>query len=545
MSRREDASTSTSTDILDASGRWRRIDLQLLDAHGCVLAEDVVAARRRCRRSTTRAMDGYAVRAADVAGASRATPGRRCRSSATSRPGSRRRYARRSPGTAVRIMTGAPVPRGRRRRRAGRVDRRRRWPQVRDHRGARRPAQHVRRRRRGRRARATCVLRGRHACSGPAQLGLLAAVGRDRGRGAPAPARRRALHRHRAGRARARRSAPARSTTSTRYVLTAAAREAGAHRLPGRHRRRTTRARCCDALEDQLIRADLVRHQRRRQRGRLRRGQGGAVAARHGRVRARSRCSPACRRASAPSARTATPIFTLPGNPVCVVRLVRGVRAPGDPPDARRRAAAPRPTVARRAAPTALSSPAGHAAVRPRLARRRATGATSSRPVGGQGSHLVGDLAQANALIVVPEDVTEVAGRRAGRRCWCWSGDCHEPRREPRLTHVDEPRRRADGRRRPARTSRRARRRAAGRVLVSAEVVGAAARRRRAQGRRARRRPDRRHHGAPSAPPTWSRCATRSRSTASTVDLAVDRRRASRSPRPCAPPTAPASRWRR
>ena len=30
------------------------------------------------------------------------------------------------------------------------------------------------------------------------------------------------------------------------------------------------------------------------------------------------------------------------------------------------------------------------------------------RPVGGAGSHLVGDLAHANALIVVPEDVTEV-----------------------------------------------------------------------------------------------------------------------------------------
>ncbi len=30
------------------------------------------------------------------------------------------------------------------------------------------------------------------------------------------------------------------------------------------------------------------------------------------------------------------------------------------------------------------------------------------RPVGGSGSHLVGGLAHANALVVVPEDVTEV-----------------------------------------------------------------------------------------------------------------------------------------
>jgi molybdopterin molybdotransferase len=30
-------------------------------------------------------------------------------------------------------------------------------------------------------------------------------------------------------------------------------------------------------------------------------------------------------------------------------------------------------------------------------------------PVGGHGSHLVGDLAEANALVVVPEDVISVA----------------------------------------------------------------------------------------------------------------------------------------
>jgi molybdopterin molybdotransferase len=29
-------------------------------------------------------------------------------------------------------------------------------------------------------------------------------------------------------------------------------------------------------------------------------------------------------------------------------------------------------------------------------------------PVGGHGSHLMGDLSEANALIVVPEDVTSV-----------------------------------------------------------------------------------------------------------------------------------------
>ena len=36
-------------------------------------------------------------------------------------------------------------------------------------------------------------------------------------------------------------------------------------------------------------------------------------------------------------------------------------------------------------------------------------------PVGGPGSHLVGDLASADALVVVPEDVTELpAGAEVG-----------------------------------------------------------------------------------------------------------------------------------
>jgi molybdopterin molybdotransferase len=37
------------------------------------------------------------------------------------------------------------------------------------------------------------------------------------------------------------------------------------------------------------------------------------------------------------------------------------------------------------------------------------TTVTEVQPVGGSGSHLVGDLAAADALIVVPEDVTAVA----------------------------------------------------------------------------------------------------------------------------------------
>jgi len=45
----------------------------------------------------------------------------------------------------------------------------------------------------------------------------------------------------------------------------------------------------------------------------------------------------------------------------------------------------------------------------------RADGVGTVRPVGGQGSHLVGDLTGSNCLIVVPEETTHVPpGARVG-----------------------------------------------------------------------------------------------------------------------------------
>jgi molybdopterin molybdotransferase len=99
------------------------------------------------------------------------------------------------------------------------------------------------------------------------------------------------------------------------------------------------------------------------------------------------------------------PIFTLPGNPVSAyisfqvfvlpaLRKLMGKR----PYDV--------PTIAARLT-RAFSSPAG------RRQYRRGEVGTDDRGtyvdlVGGAGSHLVGDLASANCLIVVPEDVTSV-----------------------------------------------------------------------------------------------------------------------------------------
>ena len=74
------------------------------------------------------AMDGYAVRAADVAGATEDVPWS-LPWRGTSRPAARTSPSL-EPGTAHRIMTGAPLPAGCRRHRAGRAHRRRHRPRA-------------------------------------------------------------------------------------------------------------------------------------------------------------------------------------------------------------------------------------------------------------------------------------------------------------------------------------------------------------------------------------------------------------------------------
>ena len=81
----------------------------LLDALGRVLADDIVA-DADIPPFRNSAMDGYAVRAADLPGARRTAPVR-LRVVAEGPAG----YAPRgtvTPGTAIRIMTGAPLPPG-------------------------------------------------------------------------------------------------------------------------------------------------------------------------------------------------------------------------------------------------------------------------------------------------------------------------------------------------------------------------------------------------------------------------------------------------
>ena len=160
-----------------------------------------------------------------------------------------------------------------------------------------------------------------------------------------------------------------------------------------------------DALSDQLVRADLVVTSGGVSQGDYDVVKEALPAARHRVVRrgrdAAGQAAGLRRRRRGPD-----PDLHAAGQPGLVVHLLRDVRAARDPqddgPDAVLPAehagpAHPRPLVARRAA-----------AVRARHLRGRPRRPDVS-PVGGHGSHLIGDLAASNALIVVPEDVTSVA----------------------------------------------------------------------------------------------------------------------------------------
>jgi len=109
-----------------------------------------------------------------------------------------------------------------------------------------------------------------------------------------------------------------------------------------------------------------------------------------------------------------TPIFTLPGNPVSsmvsfelfvvpVLRRLMGAE-PGSRPAVRARAA------------VGWSSPAGKRQFVRAVLEDPGEGVLRVRPLGGQGSHLVADLATASCLAVVPEDVVAVG---AGEELEC------------------------------------------------------------------------------------------------------------------------------
>ena len=387
-------------DILDAVEVLAPLDVTLLDAHGCVLAEDISAAHPLPPFDNS-AMDGYATRSVDIAGATEHTPvtlpvvGDIAAGSATP-------YTV-QPGLCVRIMTGAPMPPG-----AdtvvpvewtdggiAHVSIRRAAP----------PGAHVRHAGEDVAAGTTVLQVGAHL--GAPQVGLLAAVGRERALVRPRPrvvvlsTGTELLD-------------PGQPLTTGKIpdanssLLTAAAQEAGAiaYRVGIVPDDPTV---LIDTLEDQLIRADLVITS-----GGVSVGAYDVVKEALGRIGEvrfdRVAMQPGMPQGFGLIGPERTPFFGLPGNPVSAyVSFEVFVR-----PALRRLLGVEplhRPTVRARVTEPLTSPPGKRTFARAWLSVDK--GEYVVAPVGGSGSHLIASLAGANSFVVVPEDVTDVAAGSA------------------------------------------------------------------------------------------------------------------------------------
>ena len=381
--------------VLAGIGSIDPIELTLLDAQGLLLAENVVTAVALPGFDNS-AMDGYAVRAIDTRDASGDHPAvlpvvGDVAAGATSRSGM-------GPGLAMRIMTGAPIPAG-----ADAV-----IPLEDTDRGVARVALHraVRTgecvRRAGEDLASGAAALGAGAALGPQQIALLAAIGRDRVIVRPRP---RVLvvstgselievgHKPAFGEV----------TDSNSYLLTAAARDAGADArrvgiVPDDH------AKLLDTLESMLLRADIIITT------------GGVSMGAYDVVKeALSELGTVefTRVAMQPGKPQGfghlgnrIPIFCLPGNPVSALVSFEAFVRPGIRKLLGKRNLH-RATV-QAVALERMDSPAGVRQYRRGVLHREATGGYSVSLVGGPGSHLIASMAASNCLIQIDEEVTEV-----------------------------------------------------------------------------------------------------------------------------------------
>ncbi|MFJ5632581.1 gephyrin-like molybdotransferase Glp [Streptomyces goshikiensis] len=426
-------------DVLAAIRPLEPIELQLLDAQGCVLVEDVTVPVALPPFDNS-SMDGYAVRVADVQGASEEFPAVLTVIGDVAAGSGELPTV--GPGQSARIMTGAPLPPGAEA--VVPVE----WTdggtgggaasgmtpasaapegaagEVRVHRAAEARA-HVR-------ARGSDVQAGDLALAagtvlGPPQIALLAAIGRGTVRVRPRP-RVVVLS---TGSELVQPGEPLAAGTiydSNSFALAAAARDAGAiaYRVGAvSDDADTLRA----TIEDQLIRADLlvttggvsvgaydvVKEALTSVGGSGGSGgsgvsggsggsgeedvQGGGVDFR------KLAMQPGKPQGFGSIGPDHTPLLALPGNPVSSYvsfeLFVRpAIRALMGLPDVNR------PSVrAELKADKALGSPAGR---RQFLRGKYDAGSGTVSPVGGSGSHLIAALAHADSLMVVPEDVTSV-----------------------------------------------------------------------------------------------------------------------------------------
>ena len=372
------------------------LDLGLMDAHGCVLTEDVVADVALPGFDNS-SQDGYAVRRDDVLGASESTPVvLPVTGDVAAGPASPLRV---QPGVCVRIMTGAMMPAG-----ADAVVPLE-WTDggISSVRITRVPDSGAYVRRVGEDVAAGETVLTAGTLLGAAQIGIAAAVGRARLTVRPRP---RVVvvstgsELVEAGQP----LSPGRIADSNSPALTAAAFEAGAiaYRVgivPDDPRT------LASTLEDQLVRADVLVTS------------GGVsvgaydvvkeVLSRLGTVQFdKVAMQPGMPQGFGTIGPDATPVFGLPGNPVsALVSFEAFVR----PALRKMLGATPleRPRV-RAVASTVLRAPAGKAAfLRVLLEVRK--GAYIVTPVSGAGSHLLAGMARANALAIVPVGVQEIA----------------------------------------------------------------------------------------------------------------------------------------
>ncbi|MEV0800608.1 gephyrin-like molybdotransferase Glp [Kribbella sp. NPDC050281] len=373
-------------------------DQPLMEALGLVLCEDVVSGVSLPGFDNS-AMDGYAVQAADLAGASQDKP--------ITLPVVGEIRAGRSepivvtPGTCVRIMTGAPMPRG-----ADSV------VQVEwtdggtvNVRIVQQPSLGMSVRRAGEDVRVGEQVLERDTVLGPRQIAVLAAVGRARVKARPRP-RVVVVSTGAELKEPGSRLGEGQIYDSNSYTLAAAARDAGAvvYRVgivdddP---------KKIMDTLSDQLVRADLVITT------------GGVSMGAYDIVKEilsktgtvdfpQVAMQPGKPQGFGVLGEDEVPIFTLPGNPVSAYVSFEVFVRPalrklmGQMPYRR--------STVQGVSLDAFSSPPGRRQF-VRAAARPGDQGWMASTVGGHGSHLLGGLSRANALIVVPEDVTSV---RAG-----------------------------------------------------------------------------------------------------------------------------------
>ena len=372
------------------------LQIQLLDAQGCVLVEDV-AAPWPMPSFDNSAMDGYAVHASDVALASLSLPV--LLKVVADLPAGTDKVVHISEGTAARIMTGAPMPSG-----ADAV-----VPIEWTDEGVsdvvvRQPArvgEYVRVA--GSDVEAGTVVASAGTRLGATQLAILAASGRDRVQVRPRP---RVVVIATGSELVPVGTQPGAGQLpdSNSVMLAAAAKEAGAVVFPVGIVGDDPRL-LMDTLEDQLVRADVVVTS------------GGVSVGAYDVVKSalqrlgtvtfdKVAMQPGMPQGFGHVGPDSTPIFTLPGNPVSAFVSFEVFVRP-----ALRRMLGVEPLERPQVRAELLSDVTSPAGKRQFLRGWLdvADGRYVVRAVGGPGSHLLAGLSKANALIVVPDDVTHVA----------------------------------------------------------------------------------------------------------------------------------------